>query len=352
MSIENEADVPAGVEDTTAAPAGETSDILSVDSAAERWMAQEDQEDQEDTETAVDTPDTTEPAAAVEEPAPVETPDTPAEDAAIEFDTLPGTARLRLRDGTEVTVGDLKKDWDSFRQVGQIKQQLAAEAQRLQQVTAQSAQKEQFFTQILPVAIAAAQAAMPAPPEPPVFNEDDPIGSMQAIARFESEKVAYQKKQAELMQMQQAHVAQQREAQARQETGLKEYIETQRRELFKTMPHLRDEAKREEFRREYVKLAEEVGFTPEEHSRASDYRLMRLVDLAIDGKKYRALKANPPKATATVPAASTAPIAEPGKRQTAGESANAMKTELFSKARRSGGLSIDDATRLMMQLES
>lgn len=359
MTTEIANSAPAGAENT-AAPAGSMPEILSIDDAAQRWMDNEEAETQQEapasqppaTNTAETEQVATDAAAAGQtgEPERVEAEATTAEPSPLDFETLPGTAKLRLRDGTEVTVADLKKDWDSLRQVGQVKQQIAAQAHELQQRMAQSAQKEQFFAQVVPLAIANAQAAIPPEPEPPVFDPSDPMGFLEKQAKFQADVSQRNKKIGELRQLQAAQAHQAQEQQQHQQHQTKEYIAEQRKALFSALPRLRDDKAREAFHTDYVQLATSLGFEAHEYSQAVDHRVMLMADLAMDGLKYRKLKAEPPKPKPAAPQAQTPPVAEPGRRQTTAEAAGAKRQELLDRARRTGG-SVNDIARLVAELE-
>ena len=358
MEPETATSAPAGVE-PAGAPAGSMPEILSIDDAAQRWMDNEEAETQPEapaSQPPAETPaeaDQTDPeaaAAATDEPEQVEAENTPAEPSPLDFETLPGTAKLRLRDGTEVTVADLKKDWDNLRQVGQIRQQLGAQAQELQQRMAQSAHQEQFLAQYLPLVAERAKADIPPEPELPVYDPNDPIGNGERQAKYLSDVAARNKKIGEAQQLQQAAAYQAHQQQQLAQHQTKEFIASQQQALFERLPRLRDEGERKKFHTDYVQLAESLGFEAQEYNQAYDHRLMLMADLAMDGMKYRKLKAEPPKPKPVVQQAATPPVAEPGKRQSAAEAQAAQRQSLFERARRTGG-SVNDIARLVAELD-
>lgn len=276
---------------------------------------------------------------------------TPEEIDFIEWDRISPDKKMRLRDGFEFDKRWVNENVDKLRKLPEIERELGMRAQQFREVQAQLAQKEQFFAQVLPLAIANAQAAVPPEPEPPVFDPADPMGFMEKQANYQAALVQRNKKIGELQQLQaaQAHHAQQQQHLQAHQT--KEYIAAQQQALFEALPRLRDKGERDKFLSDYVQLAESLGFQAHEYNQAADHRVMLMADLAMDGLKYRKLKAEPPKPK---PAAQqqvvTPPVAEPGKRQTAAEAAAAKRHELLDRARRTGG-TVQDIARLVAELE-
>lgn len=353
MTTEPENSAPAGVEET-AVSEDMTPSILSVDDAAKRWM------DSEDRDTAqAETAQTTEPEQGTEEAAAVaaegepgtETVETPPEQPDfIDWEQISSDKKMRLRDGFEFDKKFINENIDKIRKLPEIERAISAEMQRVRDAQAQHAQREQFLAQVLPVAIATAQAAVPEEPVPPEFDPSDPVGYMEQQARYQRDVANRNRKLGELQQLKWAQAQQAQASQAQQATQTKAYIDEQRQALFAAIPRLRDEGERQKFVAEYGKLAESLGFSREEYGQAADHRVMKMADLALDGLKYRELKANPPKPKPVALQGTTPPVAEPGKRQSAAEAEGSKRQELLSRMRKNGG-SIADAARFVAELD-
>lgn len=353
MTTETQNSAPAGAEET-AVSADMTPTILSVDDAAKRWMDSEDREtaqaeNVQQTEPEQGAEETTE-VVAEEEPGTEEVKTPPEEVEYIDWEQVSADKKMRLRDGFEFDKKFINENIDKIRKLPEIEQALAARVQQIRDAQAQYAQKEQYLAQVLPVAIATAQAAIPPEPEPPELDPSDPIGYIEKQARYQQEVTFRNKKIGELQQLKWAQAQQAQANQAQQATQTKAYIDEQRQALFTAIPRLRDEGERQKFVADYGKLAESLGFSREEYGQAVDHRVMKMADLALDGLKYRELKTNPPKPKPVAQQGTTPPVAEPGKRQSAAEAEGSKRQELLSRMRKSGG-SIADAARFVAELD-
>lgn len=356
MTTENATSAPAGGENT-ATPAGEMPAILSIDDAAQRWMDNEDAEAANpaeagapsNAETAQAATETAE-AAVSTGPEAGEAQTQPEEVEFIDWDRISPDKKMRLRDGFEFDKKFVNENIDKIRKLPEIERELTARVQQFRDAQAQHAQKEQFLAQALPLAIANAQAAIPQEPEPPVYDPSNPVGFLEQQAEYQKAVVYRNRKIDELRQLQWAQAQQAQANQQQQAVQTKAYIAEQQQALFTAIPRLRDKSEREKFHADYVQLAQDLGFSPQEYGQAVDHRVMRMADLAMDGLKYRKLKAEPPKPKPAAAQAQTPPVAEPGKRQTAEAAAAAKRQELISRARRTGG-SVTDIARLVAELD-
>lgn len=352
-------------EDLSGAPAGEAAtapESLSVAAAASMLNQMEEEAAPPSSEPAVDQqPEAAqpeEPAAAApegEEPAepvegePEETgEDTEPEEAPLDFESLHGNTKLRLRDGSEVTVGDLKKKWGQLQEVERHAQEFETQRSQFQQWAAQQAQHAQLFAQIGPKAIELLEANMPKVlPMPPaeLLNENFLEYQRQMDAHNRS-KADVETKQQELGQMRHAAALQQRQSEQERQEAHKAYVENEKQALLKKMPDLRDPAKAKQFAADYVETAKAYGFSEQEASGVADHRLFALVK---DAMAYRKLKANPPK-PAPKPAGQAQPPAAPGRRQSAPEVKAQAREDLMQRANKPGGLSVREAASLLSEL--
>jgi uncharacterized phage infection (PIP) family protein YhgE len=273
---------------------------------------------------------------------------TPEDDETVEFEKLHGNTKVRLRDGTEWTVGELKRRIDDLRSLDTGKQEFTAQQQRFQQMAAQVAQQAQQFEQIAPQAIAAIQAQLPAIPDKPdiALRGSDPFAYQERLDDHYRAIEDYNGKVAQMQAIagQQQQLEQQRQQEAAQvQQG---FLAEQQQRLYASMPELRDTAKREAFAQDFVKYGTETyGFEMNELNSAYDHRLMLM---ARDAIAYRKLQANKPKPSPAKPQA-TVPVAQPGRRPSGQEARSSARSEELSSAlnRRGGISSVDEAARLL-----
>ncbi len=346
--------------ETAVAPAGDdentsmsVEDAVAFMSAKDEPPASPEPVTPEQSEPEPETLET--PAETVVEETPEQVEEIPAEPDPFDWDKVPGHAKFRLKDGTVFTGADVKKDLDELRQVRQTRQEVAAERQRVQQVAAQSAQYAQFLNNVLPAVVQKAQAMMPKPPEMPKYENGDFVGNQEKMLAYQADKDAYDRSVWELGQLQNAQRYQQQRAAKEQEEQYQRFVEGERDKLYEAASDLRDPVKAGQFEREFQSYGQRFGFSPQEINAVTDHRLIVLVKNALadrqDAEAYRKLKANPPKPVAPTRPAAAAPVAQPGPR-VEGANASSKSQELLARARKSGGISIDEATRLLTLLEN
>lgn len=240
------------------------------------------------------------------------------------------TRKVRLRDGTEVDIGDLKKAYAAQRDFEQRQREFEANAQKI-------AQQEQFFQQVLPQAIRMLEANIPPEPDPELLRTDP-------ISHYE-QTIARQQAIGKLQQLQQAQTAQQQQTQQRQQEGLQQYIQREQQALFEKVPELRENPqKRQEFYENTIlKTAREYGFRDEEVHNTYDHRLVLMMR---DAAAYRALQAQKPVAEKKTQNA--APVVRPGKRVSASEQKSQERADQMKRLRETG--SPDVAAALIADL--
>lgn len=274
---------------------------LSLDEAATRYAAltsepvtdQGDEEDAEDGDTPVD------------EAEDVETPEdedgeTGDEDQAEDDDEEPETekgrfvadnAKVRLDDGTVVSIADLKKgslllpDYTrKTQEVAEQRRSVESQSQALQQHAQQLAQQRDYVAQLV-------QAFMPQPPDPSILDTD-PHGYMRARSEYE-QWTAHHQNLAAMAQAEQQQ-AQQREAQERKDREQREWNAT-----LEKMPALKDETKLKGFIRDIEQHGLGYGFSKEEIANAltMDHRQALVLR---DAMAWRKLQADKTKVTSKV----------------------------------------------------
>jgi hypothetical protein len=257
-------------------------------------------------------------------------------DAPSEGDYVHGNARTRLRDGTAVTVGELKKLADEAREFKRRESEFEAQRQEFQNRSAQIAQHEQLFAQTINQAIAALHATLP--PEPDAtLRESDPIA-------YFLQKDAYDSKVGEIARLNQAQQAMAGQAAAEQADQFQKYIKQEQARLFEKVPELRNEAKRREFYGDMLSHAKYYDFSEQEINNVHDSRTMRLIKDAI---AYRKLQAAKPKVAEKTQNAR--PVVRPGERVAPTTAVAQKHKALFERARKTR--SIDDVGALLAELE-
>lgn len=195
-------------------------------------------------------------------------------------------AKVKLDDGTTITVAELKRNnlfqRDYTRKTTELAEQrkeFEQTQQRVNQAAEQLAQHRDFLLRVY-------QNTMPQPPDPSMM-EDNPVGYMQA-------KDAYERRMAEFNQIRQMQQVEQQRQQAESQQEMQRRLAEEREKLHQVMPELKDPAQFEAFRTDLMKHGtEDYGVTPEELSSIDDHRYLRILSDAI---AYRKLKAKAPAA--------------------------------------------------------
>lgn len=330
MTIENEETLPAGEAMT---------DDAAADILAQSMLGDEAETSQPEPEAGDD-----EPLRAEDDPEQEgdgETDSSEDEPEYYDIEKLDPDMPMRLRDGTTVRWGDIKRDLAELRELPRHRQEMETQRASISQHAAQTAQQVQFFQQVMPLVEHFIQANAPKAPEPPVDDPADPFGNMERWNTYNRQVREYQGKLAEVQQVARARehfIAQQNQ---QMEAARKEQLNHNRAKLLEVMPQLRDDKKRAEFQSDFLKYGRDVyGFSDKELGDATDYRLMPMIRDAI---AYRKLQASKPKAVEK--AKEAAPVRQPGKRTSEAERANSAYREGRERLRKSGRA--DDAVALL-----
>lgn len=210
-------------------------------------------------------------------------------------------AKVRLADGTVISVADLKQG--SLRQADYTRktQEIAANRKELETRQAEIAQQRTQFEQTINFAIQVAQASLPQEPSRELLASD-PIAYLQQKAEYDQR----------LQQLQHLNGAKQQHEEAlsaEKQRAFNEYVAAEQQRLAEAMPELKDPAKLQAFNGELVKGIEKYGFAAQDLNNVYDHRLILL---AKDALAYQKLMANKPKAMAKTEGK---PALTPGKRQ-------------------------------------
>lgn len=248
-----------------------------------------------------------------------------------------GNARTRLRDGTEVTVGELKKLADEAKEFKRRESEFTAEKQQIQAAAAQNAQQQQLFANTISQAIVALQHAIPPEPDPSL-RDTDPID-------YFLKKDQRDSKLAELNRLEAARNHAAHQARAEQAQHFQARLKTEQAQLYERAPDLVDEGKRREFYSDMISTGKNYGFSEEEMNNVHDHRVMMLVKDAI---AYRKLQAAKPRAMEKAKSART-PVSTPAARASSNERIATKHKNLFDRARKTR--SVDDVGALLAELE-
>lgn len=269
----------------------ETTDKLME--AAESLIAPAEQEEEtqvEEVETDeaeaedVETDDEVE-TAEVEDDEEAETDEDETDEAGPE---KPDTFTVKV-DGkdVQVTLEDLKRSYSGqayiqkgMQEAAAVKKQLAEAAQNLQ---AEQQRFMQFAQQVQQ------QGIMSPPRRPdPKLAETDPLGYIQAEAKFNDDVQRYQAQQMQMQQMQ-------RQQQQFQEQQRMEVLRQQAQILMESIPEFADPQKRTQFQERVKKTGVEYGYSEEEMLTIEDARAIKVLHDAMKWRELQSAKAKAKK---------------------------------------------------------
>lgn len=291
-----------------------------------------------------DAPETVkaEPAAADDEPQPVEAeaerPEGDNEDPepAEGSDETPAERKLRLRDGEEVSEGDLKKAYGARKDFEREREAYQAEKAQFAQHVAHIRQQEQFFAQQMPQVLATLRQQIPPPPDESL-KAADPVQYF--LQKDDHERGVFQFQRA-----QQAAQAHQQQTTAAQKQAFDQYRQAELTRLVEAMPELKDRKIVEKFDGDMRDTAKHYGFTDKDYADVVDHRSLRVL---ADAAKWRTLQAQKPKAIEK--AREAPPVAQPARRRSAAETQTHATREQLSRLAKTG--SAKDADAFLAQFE-
>lgn len=249
----------------------------------------------------------------------------PKDDFAVE------TAKIKLDDGSVVTVAELKKGHLRVADYTRKTTEVAQERKAVEEHKSRVSSLEAALTQQREFVASLASQYIPQPPDRSLMDHD-PLGYMQA-------KAAYDDQMATLHQLQQqrdeAAQRQQQETVAQQKARL----ETERTALFEAMPDLKDPKRMEQFKSdvESVFLAH-YGFTNDELE-GVDHRMIKVIR---DSIKYQKLLAKRSETKAKVE--DKPPVMPSGKRRSPEGQQQTERQRNLDRLNRTG--SFKDALKL------
>jgi hypothetical protein len=286
------------VDNTNPAPAAGEGEALSFNDGAdaisdlltgpETDPSEEDQgqetEATDETEAEGDEPETEETEEATEETEQEE--DGPGEVTGGKF--AADTANVRLKDGTVISVQDLKRGFLSQQSFTRGTQENAKERETLAATKAEVEQTARTLQAQRDFILQVSQQYIPQPPDQRMLDQSspgfDPIGYM-------AQKADYDKKVDELSKLQSAAQAEQTRTSQEQQKQRKELHDREAQRLLETMPELKKPEVYKKFWGDATETMSEYGFSAEELANALDHRLYPIYrDLAA----YRRARKNLP----------------------------------------------------------
>lgn len=257
-----------------------------------------------------------------------------------------GESRMtRLRDGTEISIRDLKRsyrpNWETEqRDFDELRRQFNQAAQGASQKWSTLNQQEQWLNTALNNVIAVAQAKLPQPP-PPELQRTDLLAYLEQKAAYDTAVGELQELGAKQQQLH-AHAAQ------RQQAYVQQHIQRQQQSLMAVRPELRDPVKAQKFWGEVNQYGVSMGYRPEEIQRIDDHRILLVVSDAMNWRKHVEAQARlKDKERAAQPMAP--PVQEPSRRMSSAEREARGAREQLSKLRKSG--SAADAEAFLSRFE-
>ncbi len=198
------------------------------------------------------------------------------------------TANVRLKDGSVISVQDLKRGFLSQKSFTQGTQENARERESL---TSQKAEVEQYARSLQEqrdFLLQVSQQFLPQPPDDALLDASSP--SYDPL-RYMSLKADYEKRYGQLSQLHNATQAEQARMTQEQAKQQKELRDRETKLLVEAMPELNKPEVYKKFWTEAVDTMGEYGFSQEEMNASIDHRLYRVFrDLAA----YRRARKNLP----------------------------------------------------------
>src|SRR5512139_1949716 len=287
--------------DTNPAPAAGEGEPLSFDDGVnaisdligdpETDLAEQDQGQKEATESDAegDEPEAEEAEATDEEGA--EKDDGPGYESG-KF--AADTANVRLKDGTVISVNDLKRGYLSQASFTRGTQENAREREALASQKAEIEQYARTLQQQRDFILQASQQFLPQAPDESLLDANSPNYDP---LRYMSAKADYDKRVGTLTQIQHLSQAEQARMTQEQQRIQKEVRDREAKLLVETMPELKKPEVYNKFWNEAVDTMAEYGVSPEEMDAALDHRFYKIYrDLAA----YRRARKNMPAAKQAV----------------------------------------------------
>lgn len=250
-------------------------------------------------------------------------------------------AKVKLEDGTTISVAELKRNNLFQRDYSKKTAELSEQRKQLETESRQFTEHVNSIVQQREVILTLAQELLPQEPVLPT-DPNDPI----AYVEYRQAKDVWDQKMGKLHGLWQAKQQEEQTLTQKQAQQQQQALESEKEKLFEAIPRLKDEAKRKAFLTDAVEIGTSVyGLTPQDIVGISDHRVMRVL---ADALAYRKAIA---KRDTSQPAADTAqqsrqPRIPPQQRMSAQTPQQRDSRNAFERLRQSG--SARDAEAALM----
>lgn len=206
---------------------------------------------------------------------------------------IPDTATVTLEDGTTISIADLKTNHMFQRVFTKKTEELKAERialheehqRKVSEAENEIRQKREQILENWHLIV----------PKEPVYDPNDPVGYIEDMAHYQ-ERMKMLNSLWQQKQQEEQKTTEQREAE------MAEYMAAQKQLLVQKLPHLKDDGKREAFKKDINEIGGKVyGVTPEEVSQIADARYMQILHDAIAYQKLKAKAASAEKQVVAKP---------------------------------------------------
>jgi hypothetical protein len=206
---------------------------------------------------------------------------------------IPDTATVTLDDGTTISIADLKTNHMFQRVFTKKTEELKAERialhedhqRKVSEAENEIRQKREQILENWHLIV----------PKEPVYDPNDPVGYIEDMAHYQ-ERMKMLNSLWQQKQQEEQKTTEQREAEQA------EFMATQKQLLVQKLPHLKDDGKREAFKKDIADIGGTVyGVTPEEVSQIADARYMQILHDAIAYQKLKAKAATVQKQVVAKP---------------------------------------------------
>ncbi|MHC2481566.1 hypothetical protein [Rhizobium leguminosarum] len=206
---------------------------------------------------------------------------------------IPDTATVTLEDGTTISIADLKTNHMFQRVFTKKTEELKAERvalheehqRKVSEAENEIRQKREQILENWHLIV----------PKEPVYDPNDPVGYIEDMAHYQ-ERMKMLNSLWQQKQQEEQKTIEQREAEQA------EFMATQKQLLVQKLPHLKDDGKREAFKKDISEIGGKVyGVTPEEVGQIADARYMQILHDAIAYQKLKAKAATVQKQVVAKP---------------------------------------------------
>jgi hypothetical protein len=206
---------------------------------------------------------------------------------------VPDTATVTLEDGTTISIADLKTNHMFQRVFTKKTEEMARrEEQREAEYRSKVSEAENEIRQKRELILENYHLIVP---KEPAYDPNDPVGYIEDMAH-------YQERMKMLNSLWQQKQQEEQKTTEQRQTEMAEFMATQKQLLVQKLPHLKDDGKREAFKKDIADIGGTVyGVTPEEVSQIADARYMQILHDAIAYQKLKAKAATVQKQVVAKP---------------------------------------------------